>query len=202
MGAGGDIPEGHALVCGIDEAGRGPWAGPVVAGAVILDKSRLSTMLVAELDDSKKLKPGKREALFERLGAEAHIGVGLAEVAEEVGDWEKARTAYGMFLASDDPERAIEILNEYLGQNINHTPLDGDLLEGLLFIGLLDEKILVLLVSAPAVPGVHANLLAVLILPVVRLVTIHLPCRIEKFIAVGILFSLVGIRVSAARRHI
>jgi ribonuclease HII len=39
-------------------------------------------MLVAELDDSKKLKPGKREALFERLGAEAHIGIGLADVAE------------------------------------------------------------------------------------------------------------------------
>ena len=76
------LGQGHAVVCGIDEAGRGPWAGPVVAGAVILDKGRLSAMLVAELDDSKKLKPGKREALFERLGNEAHIGVGLADVAE------------------------------------------------------------------------------------------------------------------------
>ena len=74
--------QGYPLVAGVDEAGRGPWAGPVVAGAVILDKGRLSAVLVAELDDSKKLKPAKREALFERLGTEAHIGVGLADVAE------------------------------------------------------------------------------------------------------------------------
>ena len=74
--------DGHAVVCGIDEAGRGPWAGPVVAGAVILDKGRLSAELVAELDDSKKLKASKREALFERLLAEARIGVGQADVAE------------------------------------------------------------------------------------------------------------------------
>ena len=76
------VSQGHAVVCGIDEAGRGPWAGPVVAGAVILDRTGLSAVLVAELDDSKKLKAAKREALFERLGAEAHIGVGLADVAE------------------------------------------------------------------------------------------------------------------------
>lgn len=74
--------DGHAVVCGIDEAGRGPWAGPVVAGAVVLDKGRLSAVLVAELDDSKKLKATKREALFERLLAEARIGVGQADVAE------------------------------------------------------------------------------------------------------------------------
>ena len=43
------LGQGHAIVCGIDEAGRGPWAGPVVAGAVILDKGRLSATLVAEL---------------------------------------------------------------------------------------------------------------------------------------------------------
>lgn len=47
------------LVCGIDEAGRGPLAGPVVAAAVILDPARP----VAGLDDSKKLTARKREAL-------------------------------------------------------------------------------------------------------------------------------------------
>ncbi len=51
------IPSG--LVCGIDEAGRGPLAGPVVAAAVILDAERP----VAGLDDSKKLGDRKREAL-------------------------------------------------------------------------------------------------------------------------------------------
>lgn len=51
------IPSG--LVCGIDEAGRGPLAGPVVAAAVILDPERP----IAGLDDSKKLGERKREAL-------------------------------------------------------------------------------------------------------------------------------------------
>lgn len=51
------VPPG--LVCGIDEAGRGPLAGPVVAAAVILDSARP----IAGLDDSKKLGDRKREAL-------------------------------------------------------------------------------------------------------------------------------------------
>ena len=51
------IPPG--LVCGIDEAGRGPLAGPVVAAAVILDPARP----IAGLNDSKKLPERKRELL-------------------------------------------------------------------------------------------------------------------------------------------
>ncbi len=74
--------DGHAVVAGVDEAGRGPWAGPVVAGAVILDAARLSPALEGGLDDSKKLSPAKRETLLAVLEAEARIGVGLAEVAE------------------------------------------------------------------------------------------------------------------------
>ena len=48
---------GHVIIAGIDEAGRGPWAGPVVAGAAILDRDNLSSALRTGLDDSKKLKP-------------------------------------------------------------------------------------------------------------------------------------------------
>jgi ribonuclease HII len=70
------------LVAGIDEAGRGPWAGPVVAGAAILDRAGLSDVLRRGLDDSKKLKRSRREELFEALEAEARIGIGAAEVAE------------------------------------------------------------------------------------------------------------------------
>jgi len=76
------LAQGHSVICGIDEAGRGPWAGPVVAGAVILDRAALPDDLIIGLDDSKKLKALRREALFERLGAFARIGVGRAEVAE------------------------------------------------------------------------------------------------------------------------
>ncbi|MDH3240497.1 MAG: ribonuclease HII [Alphaproteobacteria bacterium] len=75
------------IVCGIDEAGRGPWAGPVVAGAVILDRARLDPALARTLDDSKKLSKARREAVFAALreGASAgtiEIGIGSASVAE------------------------------------------------------------------------------------------------------------------------
>ena len=63
-------------VAGIDEAGRGPWAGPVVAAAVILDPTRIP----AGIDDSKALEPEDREAIYARLIAVAEIGVGIADV--------------------------------------------------------------------------------------------------------------------------
>jgi ribonuclease HII len=69
-------------VAGIDEAGRGPWAGPVVAAAAILDRDRLPDSLSARLDDSKKLKRPVREALFAQMVGCADIGVGIAEVGE------------------------------------------------------------------------------------------------------------------------
>jgi ribonuclease HII len=71
------------IVCGIDEAGRGPLAGPVVAAAVILDRRRLSRALRYGLDDSKKLTPEEREDLAARLlQSSARIGVGAASVIE------------------------------------------------------------------------------------------------------------------------
>ena len=73
---------GHVLIAGVDEAGRGPWAGPVVAGAVILPAYQTSTPLLSGLDDSKKLSASKRETLFEQLLSCAIIGVGTAEVEE------------------------------------------------------------------------------------------------------------------------
>jgi ribonuclease HII len=65
-------------VCGIDEAGRGPWAGPVVAAAVILDPAAIPP----GLDDSKRLTARRRTELHEALLDCARIGVGLASVAE------------------------------------------------------------------------------------------------------------------------
>jgi len=71
------------IVCGIDEAGRGPLAGPVVAAAVILDRRRLPRALRLGLDDSKKLSAAEREeyAALLRRGP-CIIGVGAASVAE------------------------------------------------------------------------------------------------------------------------
>lgn len=78
--------KGFSIIAGIDEAGRGPWCGPVAAGAVILVPQRCPPELLVGLDDSKKLKPAKREALFELLCLNATIGVGLAS-AEEIDQY-------------------------------------------------------------------------------------------------------------------
>ena len=64
-------------IAGVDEAGRGPWAGPVVAAAVLLDVSRIPD----GLDDSKRLSAHRRSDLFDELHASAHIGIGIADVA-------------------------------------------------------------------------------------------------------------------------
>jgi len=74
--------QGHRLVAGVDEAGRGPWAGPVVAGACVLDAAALPGDLLAGLDDSKKLTAARRETLFAGLARAAVTGVGIASVAE------------------------------------------------------------------------------------------------------------------------
>ncbi len=66
------------IAAGVDEAGRGPWAGPVVAAAVILDPRNIPS----GLDDSKKLSALKRAALYAQLQRCAQIGVGSASVAE------------------------------------------------------------------------------------------------------------------------
>ena len=66
-------------VCGVDEAGRGPWAGPVCAGAVILPERRIPK----GLNDSKKLSAKQREALEIEIKSRAVAwGVGFASVEE------------------------------------------------------------------------------------------------------------------------
>ena len=68
----------HAVICGVDEAGRGPWAGPVCAAAVILDQANIP----AGLNDSKKLTEARREQLFPLIMASAEVGVGLVSPQE------------------------------------------------------------------------------------------------------------------------
>jgi len=84
--------EGYAAIVGVDEAGRGPLAGPVVAAAVILP----ADCDLTGVDDSKKLTPARREALYERITTvAASWGVGMAEHDEidEVGILEASMSA-------------------------------------------------------------------------------------------------------------
>ena len=74
--------DGFTPVVGVDEAGRGSWAGPVVACAVILDPKVSPTELIAGLDDSKRISKKKRDKLNYLLTSSASIGVGVSSVEE------------------------------------------------------------------------------------------------------------------------
>lgn len=63
-------------ICGVDEAGRGPWAGPVVAAAVILDPDNIPSGIA----DSKMLDADAREALYPKIVNAGQFGVGIADV--------------------------------------------------------------------------------------------------------------------------
>ena len=67
-----------ARIAGVDEVGRGPLAGPVIAAAVILDAARIPE----GLNDSKKLTARRREALAEQIRDVAQVGIGAASVEE------------------------------------------------------------------------------------------------------------------------
>ncbi len=69
-------------IAGIDEVGRGPWAGPVVACAAILDPATFPADLAGMLDDSKKLSPKKRAALLPRILDVADYAIAEATVSE------------------------------------------------------------------------------------------------------------------------
>ncbi len=92
--------EGFALVCGVDEAGRGPLAGPVCAAAVILPRN----LQIPGLDDSKKLSEKSREKLYEKIVSEA-LSYGIAFASESEID--ELNILNATFLAMN---RAIDML--------------------------------------------------------------------------------------------
>jgi len=78
------------MVAGVDEAGRGPWVGPVVAGCAVFLNKNVDEKLLANLNDSKKLSKKKREMLYDLLLEEAKKGnmlIGIGEAsAKEIDD--------------------------------------------------------------------------------------------------------------------
>jgi len=107
-----DIERRHAasqdcLLCGVDEAGRGPWAGPVVTAAVILDYERLPRGLT----DSKKLSEARREELFPLILETAQVSVATASPGTIDRDNIRAATLAAMVRAvkglSKDPRYVV-----------------------------------------------------------------------------------------------
>ena len=109
--------EGYRSVAGIDEAGRGSWAGPIVAAAVVLplDRGDLEATL-AGIRDSKLLSPRRRDELFEVIGCvAAGVGVGVvpASSIDERGIMPANREAMRLALA-DLPLTPSYLLIDYL----------------------------------------------------------------------------------------
>lgn len=95
-----------AYICGVDEAGRGPFAGPVVAGAVILDLAD-SEREILYLNDSKKLSEKKREELYEEIMAKAvSVGVGIVDsrTIDRINILQATYEAMRQAIASLDPQ--------------------------------------------------------------------------------------------------
>ena len=69
-------------IAGVDEAGRGPLAGPVVAAAVVFRDMNSSNPIFSQINDSKKLSAKKREELYDVIFDSAWVGVGLSEPHE------------------------------------------------------------------------------------------------------------------------
>jgi ribonuclease HII len=94
---------GFQLIAGIDEAGRGPLAGPVVAAAVILP----ADLLIKGVNDSKKLSPDTRERLFDTIMSQAisvGIGMGSPELIDRINILQATRHAMLSAVSQLDPQ--------------------------------------------------------------------------------------------------
>jgi ribonuclease HII len=120
--------QGFDRVAGVDEAGRGPLAGPVVAAAVIFPKE----LFLAGVNDSKKLSAGKREILFTMISEKA-LSVGVGIVEHEIID--RMNILQATILAMRKALDALSVSPEYAlidGNSFKHETLrfqniiDGD----------------------------------------------------------------------------
>lgn len=108
------IRQGYALVAGVDEAGRGAWAGPVVAAAVILPRRAKRHAALRGVRDSKLLSPAQRQTLFEQIHRAAlAVGVGMASHAEidELGIVPATRLAMMQAVQSLAPSPAALVID-------------------------------------------------------------------------------------------
>ena len=125
--------QGFQIVAGIDEAGRGPLAGPVVAAACILPPKALSKSkvpLFPELDDSKKLLPAQRERLFETLTSHPQIcyGIGIIDhlIIDAVNIFQA--TIKAMFMAIEALCNNFNLLPDLFlvdGLNLKHPTIES-----------------------------------------------------------------------------
>lgn len=109
------------IVAGIDEAGRGPLAGPVVAAAAVIDRDVAKRRLLKLIDDSKKLELEDRETAYEAMVASGVVKYAIAEATVEEID--RINILQATFLAM---RRALEALTRQPGVLIDVVLIDGN----------------------------------------------------------------------------
>lgn len=113
--------QANAPVCGVDEAGRGPLAGPVIAAAVILDPAHIPEGLA----DSKSISQSRREYLLNDILLTSHVGIGISE-PEEI---DRLNILWASLTAMERAVRALPILPQTAlidGNKIpDHLPCPG-----------------------------------------------------------------------------
>lgn len=114
------MEKGYGLICGVDEAGRGPLAGPVCAAAVILP----TDLEIPGLNDSKKLTEKKRDALYDVIKEQA-LAYGIAMVSE--GEIDEINILQATFLAMKRAVDALTVKPDFVLIDGNREPDLGDL---------------------------------------------------------------------------
>ena len=109
------LKKGCSFIAGVDEAGRGSWAGPVVAAAVVFPHGKWADIIKVGLDDSKKLSPKRRRYFFNVIQKNSDVGIGLSS-AQEI---DKINILQATFLAMTRALRNLRIVPD-------HTLIDGD----------------------------------------------------------------------------
>ena len=110
---------GVLQLCGVDEAGRGPLAGPVYAAAVILDPD----VVIDGVNDSKKLSEKRREALFDEI-CEKAVAYGIASASVE--EIEEMNVLQATFLAMSRAVAALSVTPDLVLVDGNQVPRDID----------------------------------------------------------------------------
>lgn len=106
-------------VAGVDEAGRGPWAGPVVAAAVIFWRDGAALPDIPDgLDDSKKLSRASRESLYISITERFHYGVGIVDVSTI----DRVNILQASWLAMQQAVRALASVPQLVLVDGPHTP--------------------------------------------------------------------------------
>ena len=116
------LKKGYSFIAGVDEAGRGSWAGPVVAAAVVFPYGKWAEITKIGLDDSKKLSPKRQRYFFDIIQETSNVGIGLSSVQEI----DQINILQATFLAMNRALENLHIVPDY-------TLIDGDKLPTLKF---------------------------------------------------------------------